>query len=155
MNQLTTGLAALRDKINDFGKENLEEMLHALAEGIRLLAGRERVRIYLEDLTRGALACAYASGPFAADIKRVTFPIISADAVVSSVFASQYPADFRASATQGLSLDRDFTNRFAITASVLLPITSLGKSIGVACVDQERSGEVLSGRVVDSSSPFS
>ena len=70
-------LARIVERIAGFGKENLEEILHGLAEGIKLVAGRERIRIYLEDLTRGALSCAYASGPSAAEIAEVTFPIVS------------------------------------------------------------------------------
>ena len=146
MTPLNATLALLRDKINSFDKENLEEMLHSLAEGIRLLAERERVRIYLEDLTRGALACASASGASAAEIRQATFPIISAEALVSTVFASQYPTEFRAAADHAPDLDRDFAGRFTIAASFLLPITSLGKSIGVVCIDQEEPVEPMDGR---------
>jgi hypothetical protein len=45
-------IARLIDKIRTYDKENLDEMLFAAGEGIRLIAGTERVRIYLEDLTR-------------------------------------------------------------------------------------------------------
>ena len=62
MESIQAHLAQLREKIAGFGKENMEEMLHAVAEGARLVTGRERIRIYLEDLTRGALSCAYACG---------------------------------------------------------------------------------------------
>jgi transcriptional regulator with GAF, ATPase, and Fis domain len=146
MESIKSQLAQLREKIAGFGKENLEEMLHATAEGVRLVTGRERVRVYLEDLTRGALSCAYASGPFAAEIKEETFPIISRDAIVSSVFVSQYPAEFRDTMGSGLALDKGFANRFNIAATHLIPITSQGKSIGVICIDQDRIGEVLNSR---------
>ncbi|KAF0221000.1 MAG: putative GAF sensor [Geobacteraceae bacterium] len=146
MESIKSQLAHLRDKIAGFGKENMEEMLHATAEGIRLVTGRERARIYLEDLTKGALSCAYTSGPFAAEIKEETFPIISNAAMVSSVFVSQYPAEFRDTVGHGLALDKGFADRFNIAASHLIPITSQGKSIGVVCIDQDRPGEVLSAR---------
>jgi transcriptional regulator with GAF, ATPase, and Fis domain len=146
MESIKSRLAALGEKIAGFGKENLDEMLHAAAEGARLVAGQERIRIYLEDLTRGALACSYASGPFAGELREATFPIISRDAMVSSVFVSQYPAEFRATDEHGLALDKDFVGRFNIAATYLLPITSHGKSIGVTCIDQETPGEVLNSR---------
>ena len=95
MNQLYSHISELRDKINNYGKENLEEMLFAAAEGIKLATGCERIRVYLEDLTRGALSCLYASGALSDEIKRITFPIISADALVSRAFVSQSSADIR------------------------------------------------------------
>ena len=58
-------LARISDRIASFGKENLDEMLHMVGEGVRLISSVERVRIYLEDLTRGALSCAYSCGDFA------------------------------------------------------------------------------------------
>ena len=146
----TAKLNAIRDKILGFGKENLEEMLHSVAEGMALVSGKERVRVYLEDLTRGALSCVHASGQMSTEIRAVTFPIISHDAVVSTVFASQYPAEFRIGGKNLLLLDREFAERFDITSSSLLPITSRGKSIGVVCIDQSKSGDVLtsSGKVL-------
>ncbi|WP_243370976.1 GPMC system transcriptional regulator [Geotalea sp. SG265] len=146
MESLKSRLDKLGEKISGFGKENLDEMLHAAAEGFRLVSGQESVRIYLEDLTKGALACAYASGPFSDDIREVTFPIISRDAMVSSVFVSQYPAEFRNAKATGLSLDKGFAEKFDISASYLVPLTSLGKSIGVICVDRQNPGEIIHAR---------
>ncbi len=146
MESIKSRLAQLRDKIAAFGKENLEEMLHAVAEGIRLVAERDRIRIYLEDLTRGALSCVYAAGPAAAEIKEVTFPIISRDAVVSTVFVTQYSTEFRDTREKGLPLDREFAARFDIAATCLIPVASMGKSLGVICIDQDRPGEIVTGR---------
>jgi transcriptional regulator with GAF, ATPase, and Fis domain len=138
-------LNAIRDRILGFGKENLEEMLHAVAEGLRLVSGAERIRVYLEDLTRGTLTCFYASGPYASELSEVTFPIISTDALISTVFVSQYPAEFHAANRTVMGPDREFAKRFDIAASTLLPITSRGKSIGVICIDQESSAETIAG----------
>ena len=55
MTETTEQLARIGNKIASFGKENLDEMLHMVGEGVRLVSSLERVRIYLEDLTRGAL----------------------------------------------------------------------------------------------------
>lgn len=94
MESLSSHLPLLRDQIVAYGKENLEEMLHLLAEGVRLVSGQDRIRIYLEDLTRGVLTCVHASGPLADEIREVSFPIISREASVSSVFVSQYATEF-------------------------------------------------------------
>src|SRR6185369_3055351 len=143
MESIQTQLAQLREKIAGFGKENLEEMLHAVAEGARLVTGRERIRIYLEDLTRGALSCAYACGANAAEIAEVTFPIVSPDAMVSTIFISRFPAEHNPADGEGPSLDRAFAHRFGIASSYLIPLTSQGKSLGVVCIDTEDAEEVI------------
>ena len=54
-------LAQLRSKIQAYGKESLGELLYALAEGAQVVSGNQRIRIYLEDLTTGALSCVHAT----------------------------------------------------------------------------------------------
>jgi len=136
-------LSPLRSKIVTYGKENQGELLYALAEGAQLLSDRERVRIYLEDLTRGALSCAHTTGPVEKELGEITFPIVSSEAVVSSVFVSQHPADFKLAGTPKTSPDSEVARRFGFRSSYVMPIVSLGKSIGVLCIDQEQSGELL------------
>jgi len=134
-------LLRLLEKIGRYNKENLEEMLFTAAEGICLVTGRERIRIYLEDLTGGVLSCAYASGPHAEDLKELSFPIVSQDSVVSRVFAGQSDAELPDCQLRGLPLDRKLTDDFSIAATYLLPIVSHDRSIGVICVDSENPGE--------------
>ena len=114
MDHPSSPLTLLHDRIAGYGKENLEEMLHALAEGVRLVSEQDRLRIYLEDLTRGVLSCVYASGPLADEIRTVSFPIISREASVSSVFVSQFAAEFHLDTAAGPAFDRGFAERFAI-----------------------------------------
>ena len=90
-----TTLSALRAKIPNYGKENLGELLYSLAEGAGVLSAGNNSRIYLEDLTRGALTCAHATGENAPAIRETSFPLISEESIISAVFASQLPADFR------------------------------------------------------------
>jgi len=138
-------LPGLREKIRDLGKENLDEMLHALASGIMESAPGCSVRIYLEDLTKGALSCAYASGADGAAIREITFPIIASGILVSTAFVSQQTAEIRS--TAGLEgMDHDFAEKFGIAATTLLPITSWGKSLGVLCCDRHSTGDIFSGR---------
>jgi len=140
---LDSQLTILRSKIVSYGKENQGELLYALTEGAQLLSGSQRVRIYLEDLTRGALSCVHATSPFEKELREVTFPIVSTETIVTSVFTSQYPAEFRANRDAEPSPDDVFANRFGFCSSYVTPIVSLGKSIGVLCVDQEKCGEPL------------
>jgi hypothetical protein len=71
-----TVISVLRAKIPNYGKENLGEFLYALAEGACHLSGSDSIRIYLEDLTRGALSCAHATGFYAPVICEESFPLI-------------------------------------------------------------------------------
>jgi transcriptional regulator with GAF, ATPase, and Fis domain len=144
---LDTLFALLRSKIVTYGKENQGELLYALTEGAQLLSGNERVRIYLEDLTRGALSCVHASGPWEKELRETTFPIVSTESVVSGVFTSQNSTEFKTSRDPELLVDNDFANRFGFCSSYVTPIVSLGKSIGVLCIDQEKSGQTLSALV--------
>jgi transcriptional regulator with GAF, ATPase, and Fis domain len=136
-------LLKLQEKIVRYDKENLEEILFAIADGARLVSGREQVRIYLEDLTGGTLSCVHASGPCAEVIKGVPFPIVSHHALVSTVFATQSPVELSDARKPDLALDRELTESCAIAATCLLPIVNQLRSIGVICVDRESVGGTM------------
>jgi transcriptional regulator with GAF, ATPase, and Fis domain len=140
---LTSSFKDFQSAIAAYGKENLGELLYALAESAKQLSGCDQIRIYLEDLTRGALTCVHATGTLAKELAETTFPIVSREAVVSSVFVSQLPLDFKLSGTARNSPDYEYAGRFRFRSSFVMPIVSLGKSIGVLCIDQEHPGEVL------------
>ena len=139
-------IGRLTDKIRTYDKENLDEMLFAAGEGLRLIAGTERVRIYLEDLTRGALTCVYASGPSAEEMREVAFPIISEQSMISRVLMTGEPDGFSSRIDTTTDLDREFAERFAICSSYLFPVLQGGRTFGVACIDRDRPGDVVSPR---------
>ncbi|MGA7826403.1 MAG: GPMC system transcriptional regulator [Geobacteraceae bacterium] len=143
MEQTKEQLLRLQDKICRYGKENLEEILFATAEGIRLVSERDRVRIYLEDLTSGALSCMYASGPHSEELRETSFPIVSQHGLVSTVFADQSSIEISDSRRESLPLDEKIIQSFSIAASYLFAIVSQGRSIGVICIDNDVPGEVL------------
>jgi len=132
-------LLQLQEKIAAYGKENLEEILFAASEGIRLISGRERVRIYLEDLTGGVLSCVHISGPFAEEIRSTNFPIVSRVAVVSTVFATQTPTVLQDAMTRGLPLDIRIAKTCSIAMSRIFPLVNQRRSIGVVCVDYDKT----------------
>lgn len=140
---INSQINVLRQKIATYGKENQGELLYALAEGAQFLSGCEQLRIYLEDLTRGALTCVYAAGPHAVEIRTTGFAIGSNETVVSSVYMSQQPVDFKVAGAPKNTQDADLANRFGFRSSYVIPVVSLGKSIGVLCIDQNHPGEVL------------
>ncbi|MFA7404966.1 MAG: GPMC system transcriptional regulator [Pelobacteraceae bacterium] len=141
--QLTSRFKEFQTTIAAYGKENLGELLYALAENAKQLSGSEQVRIYLEDLTRGTLSCVHATGPLNKELVETTFPIVSKEAIVSNVFVSQLPHDFKLSGAAKNSPDHEYAVRFRFRSSYIMPVVSLGKSIGVLCVDQDHPGEVL------------
>jgi transcriptional regulator with GAF, ATPase, and Fis domain len=140
---VTSRFKGFQAAIATYGKENLGELLYALAENSKQLSGCEQVRIYLEDLTRGALTCVHASGPLAKELFETTFPIVSNEAAVSRVFVSQLPLDFKLSNAGKGSSDYDCAVRFKFRSSYVMPVVSLGKSIGVLCIDQDHPGDVI------------
>ncbi|HPX61347.1 MAG TPA: GPMC system transcriptional regulator [Deltaproteobacteria bacterium] len=136
-------LAQLRSKIQAYGKESLGELLYALAEGAQVVSGNQRIRIYLEDLTTGALSCVHATGELSNDIRSVTFSLVQSENLVSRVFISQYQAEFMSTGNNVALTDAAIANRFGYAFSYMMPIVSLGKSIGVLCIDYDSPEEGL------------
>jgi len=133
----------LRAKIVTYGKENQGELLYCLAEGAQLASGNDRIRIYLEDLTRGALSCAYATARISREIKALTFSLVQFDNIVSRAFISQYPIEFKLPGEPKGSLDSSLAKQLGCSYSYVMPIVSHGKSIGVLCIDYNRPEEAL------------
>ncbi len=140
MHQKSEAADFFRSKVASYGKENQTELLYVLVEGVRLICGASRQRIYVEDLIAGALSCAHAAGSHSSALKEVSFPIISPDASVSRVFTTQSPAEFYLDEAEATSSDALFAARFGIAASTCLPLLCDGRSIGVLCIDREHRG---------------
>nr|WP_320048632.1 GPMC system transcriptional regulator [uncultured Desulfuromonas sp.] len=124
-------------KINSYGKENLEEILHVIAEAVNRLTQQNRCRIYLEDLTNGSLSCAMATGVSSNELLENNFPINSSSYPVSSVFASQQETVVE-DTTLSRRFDCELECRFQIASSYLLPILRDNRAMGVLCVDSGR-----------------
>nr|WP_320115180.1 GPMC system transcriptional regulator [uncultured Desulfuromonas sp.] len=137
MTSLGLGYSADIHKINSYGKENLEEILHVIAETINRLTQHNRCRIYLEDLTSGSLTCAMATGLNSDDLQGYSFPINSSSYPVSSVYASQEETSL-----DDTALSRRFNceleQRFQIVSSYMVPILRQSRAMGVLCVDSGR-----------------
>lgn len=140
---IPSGFNEFQTAIASYGKENLGELLYALAENAVELSKSEQIRVYLEDLTSGTLTCVHATGVHSKDIIETTFPIVSKESMTSSVFVSQLPVDFKLADAGKSSPDHEYALRFRFRSSYIIPIVSLGKSIGVLCIDQDHPGDVL------------
>ncbi len=126
------------DKIEDFGKENLEEILHHLTGAIQEIAGRGHCRIYLEDLTEGALSCMGAAGGDIERVRQSTFAINDDNFLVSRVYQQQQETSIENLAD---SLDDMPVAGGRGGGSYFLPLVHRGRSIGVVCLDRGRPGE--------------
>ena len=84
----TTQLEQLIEQIDRIDKENLEEILHKLIEAVQLLVAG-RYRIYLEDLTQGALTCVAAAGGEVVRVREKSFPINDSRFLIAQVYQRQ------------------------------------------------------------------
>lgn len=79
-------LEALSKTIQKFGKENLSDILHFTATGLRDLFKCKMVSIYLEDLYEGMLMCQYVTGDNPVDQSQITQHISPRESLISKAF---------------------------------------------------------------------
>ncbi|GAB4165063.1 MAG: GPMC system transcriptional regulator [Geothermobacteraceae bacterium] len=135
-------LDSISAKLQSYGKENLEDILHLIVDAATLVGGQGRVRIYLEDLTAGRLTCIAAAGPHAEELKEKSFPLNSDAYVVSRVYVSQEPALVSTRDQLPSSSARSLAGEYGIEATCQLPVVHRGRAIGVLCLDAGRSGKL-------------
>lgn len=132
------------NKINTYGKENLEDILHVIAESVNHITQQNRCRIYLEDLTNGSLSCVIATGLHADELSDMSFPINTNAFLVSSVYASQEETILEDFSTMRSDYAQELAKRFQICASYLMPLLHNERAIGILCVDSGHSGQIPS-----------
>ncbi|MCD6527449.1 MAG: GPMC system transcriptional regulator [Desulfuromonas sp.] len=142
--QIQSKTSQFIDKINSYGKENIEDILHVITESVNHLTQQNRCRIYLEDLTNGSLSCVIATGLHAAELSDMSFPINTNAFLVSSVYASQEEIILNDFSTLRSDYARELAERFQIYASYLIPLLHNDRAIGVLCVDSGRTGHIPS-----------
>jgi len=138
----TSRLALLTQKLLGYGKENLEDILHLLADATTLLTRQNRCRIYLEDLTAGRLTCAAVTGPHAERIRVQSFPINSQDFLVSRVYTSQDTVLLRDVGELDSPQAKKIAEQLEIRSSCHLPLIHQQRAVGVLCLDSGRRGQL-------------
>lgn len=136
-------LKLLTEKISALGKESLDDILHALVKAVHLVTGRNTCRIYLEDLTSGALSCAMATGRQSDTIRERSFPINNTEFPVSQVYHTHEELQMPDIASVDNLIVRQMAEAFNIRATCHLPLVHHGRAVGVLAVDSSRSGLVL------------
>ena len=122
--------------LDEFGKENLVEILRRISQGVQLLCGGGQCRIYLEDLTMGSLSCVAAESDNLQGISEAIFPINDSFFPIPQTYQQKREmsvASLARHAKAATTADESYEQSY-----YLLPILHLGRAIGVVSLD--RSG---------------
>ncbi|HJO58379.1 MAG TPA: GAF domain-containing protein, partial [Nitrospinaceae bacterium] len=151
MNQNLENLAV---RVQGFGKENLSDILHYTAVGLKPLFGCHMVRIYLEDLHQGILICQYVTGQKRPDERQITQFISPRDSITSQAFYENkvilswtLPEGF-------IKYRNPFEKISGIKASVVFPIVHEQRPIGTLTLDWQEDGKFVSTEQVEAVSRF-
>lgn len=136
-------LNQLQEKIRSYGKENLHDILHFVTEGIELITGRPRSRIYLEDMTEGMLTCAYVRGEREADIRGTSLLFDPKQSLLSRAFIEKKPLVGTSLRDSKGTVEEELAMKFGIRSSTIIPIVQEEAAIGVICVDSEKEEDTL------------
>jgi transcriptional regulator with GAF, ATPase, and Fis domain len=130
--------------LQDFDKENLSDILHFTATGLKQAFKSAVVRIYLEDLYEGMLVCHYVTGQDHPSQNHINKYISQKESLVSKAFN-----DNSVSASWDLqggleSSSNPFEKISGIKTSVAFPITFQMRPIGVVSLDWNEEEKFLS-----------
>lgn len=136
-------LNQLQHKIRSYGKENLHDILHFVTEGIELITGRPRSRIYLEDMTEGMLTCAHVRGEWEENIRGTSLLFDPKKSLISRAFIDKKPLIGTSLKDSKGTVEAELAAKFGIKSSDLIPIVQDGGAFGVICVDSDREEDAL------------
>ncbi len=151
---VTNDLEKITLSLKKFGKENLSDILHFTATGLRQSFNSAMVRIYLEDLYEGMLVCHYVTGQDHPGQHHINKYISQKESIISKAFN-----DNSISASWDLSGGlKSFSNPFekiaGIKTSVAFPITYQMRPIGTVSLDWNDEGKFLTPAQIESISAF-
>ncbi len=147
-------LEKLASQAQGFGKENLSDILHYTATGLKSLFGCHMVRIYLEDLHQGILICQYVTDQKRPYDRQITQFISPRDSITSQAFYENkvilswnLPEGF-------IKYRNPFEKISGIQASVVFPIVHELRPIGTLTLDWQEEGEFVSTEQVEAVTRF-
>jgi len=147
-------LEKLGHKIQVFGKENLSDILHYTAVGLKSLFDCHMVRIYLEDLHQGILICQYMTDQKHPDKRQITQFISPRDSITSQAFYENkvilswtLPEGF-------IKYRNPFEKISGIQSSVVFPIVHELRPIGTLTLDWQEEGAFVSTANVEAVNEF-
>jgi transcriptional regulator with GAF, ATPase, and Fis domain len=131
------------EHILSLDKENLLDILHYFTQGIEEITGHNEIRIYMEDMSEGALVCLYTpDGEL--ERKGARIPIHRRDNhLVLAFLESTVPDEVPLQAGSGNLHLEWFSQRNLARASVF-PLETAGQAIGILSLDApEGENEIL------------
>jgi len=147
-------LQNLTEKIQVFGKENLSDILHYTAIGLKSIFECLMVRVYLEDLHQGILICQYMTDNKNPSEQQITKFISPRDSITSQAFYENkiirswnLPEGF-------IKYRNPFEKMSDIKTSVVFPITHELRPIGTVTLDWGQEGKFISNEKIDAVNNF-
>ena len=147
-------LQKLTEKIQVFGKENLSDILHYTAIGLKSIFECLMVRVYLEDLHQGILICQYMTDNKNPSEQQITKFISPRDSITSQAFYENkiirswnLPEGF-------IKYRNPFEKMSGIKTSVVFPITHELRPIGTLTLDWGQEGKFISNEKIDAVNNF-
>lgn len=128
-------IEALISRINSYEKENLDEILQLVGDGLELISNCNRSRIYMEDLTEGLLVCVYARGENSTEIRGTSYFINPKLSAVPRAFIEKKALNMADLTRAEADLDVSFARKFNIRSSFIAPILKRDRAVGLACLD--------------------
>ncbi|MDH3256888.1 MAG: sigma 54-interacting transcriptional regulator, partial [Nitrospinota bacterium] len=151
---MTTVLQKLSGTLSAYEKENLSEILHMLATGLKSTYQCDSVRIYLEDLYEGMLICHYVTGQNRPDQHRITKYISPKESITSKAFYENsvvvswdVPGGFS-------SFRNPLETLSNIKSTAVFPITYQMRPIGTLSLDWNEEGEFLTAVTIEEITRF-
>ncbi|MCH8156360.1 MAG: sigma 54-interacting transcriptional regulator [Nitrospinae bacterium] len=147
-------LEILSQQVQRFGKENLSDILHYTAVGLKSVFGCHMVRIYLEDLHQGMLICQYVTGQKRPDERQITQFISPRDSITSQAFYENEVVRSWTLPEGFIKFRNPFEKISGIKASVVFPIVHELRPIGTLTMDWQEEGEFLTLEQVEAVNGF-
>ena len=147
-------LQKLNRTLSTYQKENLPEILHLLASGLKGAYNCDSVRIYLEDLYEGMLICNYVTGQNRPDQHRITKYISPKESITSKAF---YENSVVVSwdVPGGFSSFRNPLEALSnIKSTAVFPITYQMRPIGTLSLDWNEEGKFLTSEKIEEITRF-
>ncbi len=147
-------LEKLAEEIQRFGKEDLSDILHFAATGLKSIFECHMVRVYLEDLHQGILICQYMTEQKRPLEQQITKFISPRDSITSQAFYEnkvirtwKLPEGF-------IKYRNPFEKMSGIKSSVVFPIVHELRPIGTMTLDWEKEGKFISSEKITAVNNF-
>jgi transcriptional regulator with GAF, ATPase, and Fis domain len=151
---MPTTLKKLSQTLSSYEKENLSEILHLLATGLKDIYRCDTVRIYLEDLYEGMLICNYVTGQNLPDQHRITKYISPKESITSKAFYENSVV-VSWNVPGGFSSFRNPLETLSnIKSTAVFPITYQMRPIGTLSLDWKKEGEFLTNEDIEEITAF-